>query len=190
MDTEFLAEYVHGRHTVRDYFDRFVGEPVFDHAFAECPDVRSRCTEHLWSAFAELDAVPRTDAFWAGSNMRTTFGRVRDFYSKSEPLAEGDLKACWRSFAIALCHGDLDRFRLASEVLLRTGELSVSEFIPLSLNMLSVSGWDTDELAVEVPLRVGMAGATRNSLNAIIDGGPSEQAEWARKVLRRLLGAG
>src|SRR5262245_32147256 len=111
-DADFLVEYVHGQHGVRDYFDRFLAGQ-FD--FLEDPGLRARCAEHLWSAFAELEAVPRSDPFWAGSNLRTTFTKLREFYDARVPIDGSDIEHCWRSFAIVLCYGGLDRFKAASE---------------------------------------------------------------------------
>ena len=187
MDADFLVAYVYGRHSVRDYFDRFVMESAFADAFAECLEVRRRCTVHLWSAFAELDASPRTDAFWAGSNMRTTFTKLRDFYTKQEPLASLDWT--WRSFTISLCEGNADRFGAAAETLLRANELRMSEFLRLSLNLLYVSGWQTEQLAADVSVRMGMVDDARTSLLAIIDVGTPEHGEWARRVLEHVTGA-
>jgi hypothetical protein len=42
MDSDFLVAYVHGRHTVREYFDRFVRDPLFDAALADCPTELAR----------------------------------------------------------------------------------------------------------------------------------------------------
>lgn len=185
MDDDFVVEYVHGRHTTREYFDRFMMDGAFELAFAGCPTLQRECVAHFWSAFVELDAVPRTDALWARSNMRVTFTKVRHVYV-SVPIEESNLEPCWRSFTIALCAGDIDLFGRASEVLLRAGQLSITDFVRTSFNLQGVSGWETDELAAEVPRRAGVADAARAPLNLIIERGPADQAEWAGKVLGRL----
>jgi len=189
MDADFLVEYVHGRHTVRDYFDRFMSDWPFEGAFSGCPELRSRCSEHLWAAFSELDAIPRADALWARSNMRATFSKLRDF-DRVLSFEESNLPRCWRSFTIALCAGDVDRFKVVAGVLLRTGELSTSDFICSSFNMQSVSGWETHETAADVLHRAGMANAARERLNAIVEGRYVGDTDWAKKVLRLLEGAG
>jgi hypothetical protein len=167
MESDFLVEYVHGRHTVREYFERFVRERLFDAAFA----------------------IARTDPVWVGSNMRATFSKLRD-QVKAAPVDERDVEQCWRTFVVALCAGDLEVFRRASEVLLRTGQLSVSAFVRTSLNLLDVSGWETDELAVDTLLRCDAANDARSTLDDIIKNGSLERARWAKKVLRRLGGGG
>jgi len=189
MDADFLTEYVHGRHAVRDYFERVLSEGAFELAFAGCPSLRRQCAEHLWSAFAELDAVPRTDSLWANSNMRPTFTKLRDFY-RSLSTEASNLEHCWRSFTIALSAGDLDRFKRASEVLLCAGQLSISDFLRASFNLLGVSGWETDELAAEVPRCAGLVDAAKIQLKLVVESGAADQAEWAGKVLRRFAGAG
>jgi hypothetical protein len=190
MDSDFLAEYVHGRRTVREYFDRFVGEPLFEAAFADCPaELRDRCIAHLWSAFAELDAIPRTDPVWAGSNMRATFSKLRD-HTKVVRADERDVERRWRTFVVSLCAGDLDLFRRASEALLRSGQLSVSVFVRTSLNLLDVSGWETDQLAADTLLQNDSAKEARSTLDDIIKKGGLERSLWAKKVLRRLGEAG
>jgi hypothetical protein len=184
-DSDFLVEYVHGRHTVREYFNRFVGERLFDAAFADCPtELRDGCVAQLWSAFAELEAIPRTDPLWAGSNMRPTFSKLRERV-KVVPIDERDVERCWRTF-VALCAGDLEPFRRASEVLLRSGQLSASAFVRTSLNLLDVSGWETDELAAATLLQCGSANDARSTLDDIIENGSLERPRWAKKVLRRL----
>ena len=190
MDSNFFVEYVHGRHTVREYFDRFVCDRMVDAAFADCPaELRDRCLVRLWSAFAELDAIPRSDPTWAGSNMRTTFSKLRARL-KLVPVDEQDVEGCWRSFVVALCAGDLDLFRQASKVLLRTRQLGASAFVRMSLNLLDVSGWETDELAADTLLQCDSANDARGTLDEIVKNGSVERPTWAKKVLHRLDGAG
>ena len=158
MDADFLVEYVRGRRTVREYFDLFVRDREFKSALAGCPvEFRDRCIGHLWSAFAELDAIPRTDPFWAGSNMRTTFTRLKD-REKAALIDANDVRRCWKSFVVALCSGDLDRFRRAAEALLRAAELDAADFVVTALNLRDVSGWDKDDLAA---LLQGLPALTR-----------------------------
>jgi len=186
MDSEFLAEYVHGRHTVREYFDRFIREPLIEAAFADCSaEFRSRCTSRLWMAFAQLDAIPRSDPFWAGSNLRTTFGKVCD-HQRLTPPEDSDVEGSWASFVIALCSGDCDVFRNASEVLLRGGRIGVGNFLRTSLNLRDVSGWDTDELAASLLLRLELGTEARTTLDDIIEHGSTDRSMWATKVLQRV----
>jgi len=186
MDSDFLADYVHGRRTVREYFDRLVRDPLFDAAFADCPaELRDQCIAHLWAAFAELDSVPRTDPVWAGSNMRATFSKLRDQVRVGR-VDEGDVERYWRRFVVALCAGDLDLFRPASEALLRTGQLSVSMFVRTSLNLLDVSGWETDELVADTLLKSDSVKEARSTLEDLIKKGALGRPLWAKKVLRRL----
>jgi hypothetical protein len=126
----------------------------------------------------------------AGSNMRPTLSKLRE-QVKLVPVDNRDIERCWRTFAVALCAGDLDLFRRASEVLLRTGQLSVSAFVRTSLNLLDVSGWETDKLAADMLLQCDSANDAHSTLDDIIKtNGSLERPQWAKKVLRRLGEAG
>ncbi len=105
MNDDFVIEYIHGRHSVRDYFDSLVSDGSLDHAWAGCPELAAACREHLWSAFAEVDAIPRGDVFWRNSNMRITFTKVGDFYVKNADPQLRDPKGAWQAFAVAVCRG-------------------------------------------------------------------------------------
>src|SRR6185437_4050832 len=102
MDSEFVAEYVHGRHTTDDYVERFMHDGDLDTALAECPtNLRDRCRTALRAAFARLDAVPRTDPLWARSNNRVTATKL---YERLAPRIDyDDLESCWMALVIVLC---------------------------------------------------------------------------------------
>ena len=198
MDSEFLAEYVHGRHTIDDYFERFVHGGCFDTALAECAtNVRDRYRAALRSAFARLDTVPRTDPLWARSNNRVTFTKL---YERLElpRIDDDDLESCWMAFVIALCMGDVERFERASGVLLRASQLQVSEFLRIALNLSYVSGWETEDVTARIVVGLGVGEAARRALEDItkqapLDGslwGEDVVRLWAENVVRRLDGAG
>jgi len=190
IDSEFLAEYVHGHHTTDDYTDRFLHDGVFEAAFADCPtELRERSSAALQSAFLRLDAIPRTDPLWAGSNDRPTFTKLRE-HEKSAEIDDRHLESCWSSFVIAMCSGNLDRFQRASDVLLRTGQLGVSDVLRASFNLLAVSGWETDELAAGILVRHVMGAAARAALGDIGKNSSPDGSLWAGRVLRRLGDAG
>jgi hypothetical protein len=190
MDSEFLTEYVHGRHTTADYFDRFVHDGTFKAALADCPtDLRDRCSTTLRLAFARLDAVPRTDPLWAGSNNRATFTKLRERLGLRR-IDDTDLESCWMSFVIALCSGDLDRFDRASAVLLRIGQLRVADFLRAAFNLSAVSGWETDDLTARIVVGLDLRADARAALHDITGKAPHDRSLWAEKVLRRLAGAG
>jgi len=180
MNDEFIVAYVHGRHTVRDYFERFIVE--VRGPFAGCPELWRQCREHLWSAFMALDQVPRTDSFWRGTNMRTTFTKVRDFYWLRVPFDEDDRGRCWRMFTVAACDGSLNSFGRAAEPLLRFSELGVGDFVRMALNLCWASGWSTEEFAAEILLRVGRGAEAGPTLDDISQNGGVDQAQWAAKV--------
>jgi hypothetical protein len=186
MNAEFLAEYVHGRRTLREYFDRLVAEPAFAAAFEGCPEMGVRCAAHLWEALSNLDAIPRTDPFWSGSNMRATFTKVREYDLKTEGSQAQAIDLSWRSFVIAAFAGDVDRFGRTSELLIRAGAMRPTEFVRLALNQASVSGELTDELAAEMLMRLKVTDVARESLNAIARSGSSHATDWASKVLGRV----
>jgi len=190
MDAEFLAEYVHGRHTTDDYVERFMRDRLFEAALAGCPtDLRRRCSSALRLAFARFDALPRTDPLWTGSNNRVTFTKLRD-QMKLARIDDRDLESCWAVLVIALCSGDLERFEQASVVLLRTSELRLSEFLRASFNLCVVSGWETDSLTVQILANLEMGAVARAELDGITKQASADLVLWAEKVGRLIGRAG
>jgi hypothetical protein len=186
IDSDFLAEYVHGRHTTDDYFERFVQDRLYGVALADCSaELRRRCSSALRSAFARLDALPRTDPVWVGSNNRPTFTKLRE-QSQLARIDEGDVESCWGSLVVALCSGDLERFGRASEALLRTRQLPLPDFLHASFNLREVSGWDTDELVAGILAGLDMTAPARTALDDLTKQSSPDRSSWATNVLRRL----
>ena len=186
MNDDFVIEYIHGRHSVRDYFDSLVSDGSLDHAWAGCPELAAACREHLWSAFAEVDAIPRGDVFWRNSNMRTTFTKVGDFYVKNADPQLRDPKGAWQAFAVAVCRGDSSLFLRAATVLYRCGQLDVAPIIRLSFNVVATSGWDIDEALANALVELNAMGSAHAYLEELKGSDVSYLPEWAAKVLRRL----
>jgi len=186
MTDDFVVEYIHGRHSVRDYFDSLVSDGSLDHAWAGCPELAAACREHLWSAFAEVDAIPRGDVFWRNSNMRTTFTKVGDFYVRSADAQLRDPKGAWQAFAVAVCRGHASLFFRAATVLCHAEQLDVAPIIRLSFNVVATSGWDTDEPLARTLVELNGVGSARAYLEELRGSDVDYLPEWAAKVLQRL----
>jgi hypothetical protein len=186
MNIDFVVEYVHGRHTMRQYFARLVEESKIGAAYVDCGQLCARCLVHLWAAFVELDSIPRTEPVWANTNLRTTLTKVSEFYRDRVPIEDDDLPRCWRSFALALFCGNTDRFERAGEVLLRAGQLGVPDFVRAAPHVAELSGWETDRLAVDLLVRLGLVAEGREALTEILKEGSADRHDWARKVLGQL----
>ena len=180
-DNDFLFEYVQGQHTVHDYFDRTFPVDVFDERCDGCPGLAVKCRQHLLSAFEALDALSRSDPFWAGSNMRTTTGKVGAFLDRLSP------DQAWPSFALALLGSGnaLFAFAAAAEALFVRGDLSDSELIRMFFNWFADSGRRTEDALVSLMRRVGASDRLRLQ-EALLVAEPQDLAEWARSVLQRL----
>jgi hypothetical protein len=186
MDSDFLAEYVHGRHTVDDYFDRFVREVEFKAAVdGFSTDLRNRCSAALRSAFARLDALPRTDPLWARSNNRATFTKLRE-HPELLGTDDSDLESCWGSFIIALCSGHPERFGAASEVLLRTRQLQVTDFLLASYNLHGKSGDEAEDVTAVALARLDLGAVARSELYTLTWDPSRDRSLWAEKILERL----
>ncbi len=56
-------------------------------------------------AFRQLDALPRSDAFWAGTNRRPTQYKLGDFCEKLLRDHPGDIQALWMRAAVTSMMG-------------------------------------------------------------------------------------
>jgi len=179
MNDDFVVEYIHGQHTLREYFDRLFPEVSLDHAWAGCPELAAACREHLWAGFAQVDAIPRSDVFWRNSNMRTTFTKVGDFYVKNADSQLRDPKGAWQAFAVAVCRGDASLFFRAATVLYRFGDLDLAPVIRLSFNIVATSGWETDEPLANTLAELNVVGSARAYLEKLTGSGVNYLPEWA-----------
>lgn len=185
-DGDFLVEYVHGKHTFRDYFERFFDVDTFGDVCEGCPELAAALHKHLLTAFEILDALPRTDPFWAGSNFRTTVAKVETFFS-TRPVATA--QDAWPALAVGLLRPDLGMLSCAAEVLFPAGELGAADLVRTFYNAFVVPGGDVDEQFTELAIRLVAVDEFRLHLGQLATSAPAELAEWAANVSRRLAGA-
>lgn len=184
-DDDFIVEYVHGKHSVRDYFDRTAGGWLRE-ACRGVPEMERRCREHLLGALTDLDRLPRSHPFWRGSNMRATLTKLGDFYGR--PGAPGDAlpDAAWKSLAVSLQRGHRRLYMRACRMLWSAGELEVDWLLATSANLMGVSGYDTVNMTARLVRSFGLREGARARLLAMAQVPPRWHARWAERILRRL----
>ena len=192
MLDDFLVEYVHGRHDAREYFDRVVDGRGFEEACRGVVGMAVRCRAHLRAALQDLDGLPRSDPFWLGTNMRTTFTKLARYHGQLRTADFVDGAAAWKTLAVALWFGHRRMYIRACKALHRYEGVEVHWLIRTSMNMAAISGAQTVNVAARLIGTFGLADAASDVLDHLKRSASQSEASWAARVLRRLtsLGAG
>lgn len=107
------------------------------------PGFAARLRRALFDGLVRLDALPRTDPFWEGTNRRPTIGKLRDLAEQSFNEDRGEEWECWAYAAISLLWWD-NYFGMAGWLRLHAmGLLDPAWPAQAAFHVRAESGYDT-----------------------------------------------
>jgi hypothetical protein len=130
--------------------------------------------------FRRLDALPRDDPFWEGTNRRPTPGKMRDFCDKARRDNPGDLDALRILAAVLMMHGLFDH--RVWERLLSAGQVEPAWSVYAALLAGSIGGGDTWSGLLVLLKELGLLGAVRSTLEDLRRSGHPVSSAWAGEV--------
>ena len=130
--------------------------------------------------FRRLDALPRDDPFWEGTNRRPTLGKMRGFCAKAHRDDPGDLDALRILAAVLMMQGSFD-YRVWKR-LLSAGQVEPAWSVYAALLSGYLGGGDTVSGLLVLLKEVGLCGAVRSALDDLHRIGNPVTSAWAGEV--------
>ena len=156
-------------------------------AFVEglAPDFIGRLRQTFVDGLARLDALPRSEAFWEGTNGRPTLEKLAAFARYVLARQPGDRGALWVLVALALLRC-ANHFGLSCWQRLRAlGGLDLSWPVNAAFHVFAHSGHDTTLRLVEFLKEADAGVAVPGALEWFRHGRDRSAAQWARAILDR-----
>lgn len=132
--------------------------------------------------FRRLDALPRDDPFWGGTNRRPTPGKMGAFCAQAHRDHPGDLDALRILAAVLVIQGGFD-YRVWKR-LLSAGQVAPAWSVYAALLSGYLDGDDTAPDLVAVLREVGLFDAVRSVLDDLHLTGHPIASAWAGEVIQ------
>ncbi len=145
-------------------------------------DFAGRLREAILGGLSRLDALPRDDPFWDGTNRRPTISKIRELAEQVLQRGSKEEWACWAWAATELlwCCND---FGLAGwRGLHELGRLEGAWPVLAAFHVWANSGYDTAPLLADFLHETGVGVQARNALEAIEVRQGEGVTGWARVV--------
>src|SRR4051794_35332251 len=130
--------------------------------------------------FRRLDALPRDDPFWEGTNRRPTLGKMRAFCVKAHRDNPGDLQTL-RILAVVLMMTGLFDHEVWKRLLL-AGEVEPTWVVHAALLAGYFGGGDTVSGLLALVREMGLWGEVRSAVDGLVRSGDPVAAAWGREV--------
>jgi hypothetical protein len=138
----------------------------------------------LLDGLRRLDALPRDDPFWQGTNRRPTLGKLRDLAERELHRGPRPAWACWAYAATSVlwCCND---FGLPGwQGLHEQGRLQVAWAVGAAFHVYASSGFDTSSALAGFLSGEGLSIETRNALEALEARVGGSFSGWVGQVAR------
>ncbi len=150
-------------------------------------DVTRTLANHLTSCLRELDALPRDDPFWDGTDRRPTEGRIREFCAGLLGDDPADSNALRMAAAYRFVIGQ-SSYPPTWRGLLKAGVWDLSWPVYAALNGYD-GGCDTVADIVDLSREAGPSEPALSGLDRLMRSGTTWLAEWAERVPAESCGA-
>jgi hypothetical protein len=142
----------------------------------------TRLKTALVDGLYHLDALPRADPFWEGTNRRPTLGKLFDFAEYVLGRSPGEAWALWALAAVRLlyCCNDfgLDAWRRMHPL----GALDASWPVYGALLVRFDSGFETAPALIHFLNETGRCAEARNALERLEGGGDEGLTDWVKRI--------
>jgi hypothetical protein len=152
--------------------------PDLDTGFA------ARLRAALVGGLRRLDALPRDDPFWEGSNRRPTLGKLPDFANHVLGHAPQEEWACWLLAACSLWWCGSDFGLPGWEGLRRLGRLEAAWPVHAACHVWRNAGYDPAPDLISFLNAAGLGLAARSALEGIAERGDDGVAAWCGGIVR------
>lgn len=136
---------------------------------------------HCIQAFTRLDALPRDDPFWNGTNRRPTQYKLYDFCQKDLADNPDDIDTVWRRAAVEIVLG-YSYDPATWEKLINAGQVDAGWLLYAALWGECGGSYDTVDRAVASLKKLGLSESVRPTLERLIGSGIEHVSKWAGRV--------
>lgn len=170
---------------LQDYFERALGDSCLKDVDPSGDDVRARALHAVWDGLERLDALPRSDPFWRGSNGRATVGKLHEFCCRLLADDPRDARALWTSAGMELWWCSNEFGMIAWSGLHELELLDPRWPVQAALNLQWSSGVISVRGLASFLDRHGLWAQAMPCLDEMIQSKETFARSWAREVVSR-----
>jgi hypothetical protein len=139
-------------------------------------------TDHFVEGFRRLDAIPREDPFWDGTNRRPTSNKMYSYCEKALRDNPDDIQALWIRVATQVVHG-MAFSPSTWESLNSADRLDATWIVHAALYAEIQGGYDTVPELLKLLRKTGLHGRVLRHLKEMVLTMDGYIAKWARRVI-------